>query len=45
VGQAISQGSYPRQESFGLCEIHRQHSEMVSDSLELRLASGIRSEK
>jgi len=34
-----------RQKGFGLCKIHRQHSEVVSNSFELRLASSIRGEK
>ena len=45
MGQAISESSHARQQSFSLCEIHWQHSQMVSDSFELRLAGSIRSEK
>ena len=36
VGQVISQSSYSRQQSFSFCEIERKHSEMISNSFELR---------
>lgn len=34
VRQAVPQGSYSRQQCFGLGEIHWKHSQMVSYSLE-----------
>jgi hypothetical protein len=45
VRQAISQSSNPWEQSFSFGEIHGQHSQMVSDSLELRSIRSIRSEK
>jgi hypothetical protein len=43
--QPIPQCSYSREQRFSFCEIHRQHSQMVSDSLELRSSGRIRGEK
>src|SRR5712691_8128813 len=45
VRQPIPQGSYSREQSFSFSEIHRQHSQMISNVLELRSACGVSCEK
>jgi hypothetical protein len=45
VCQPIPQSPYSWEQSFSLCEIYWQHSQMVSDLFELRPTSGIRSQK
>lgn len=45
VRHAIPHSSYPWEQRFSFGEIHRQHSQMISNELELRTARGIYREK